>query len=164
MGFLKELPKVLESKRVRRWYTILEADASLDAPAVEVNIAYLDPQRNEQLQSSYKKKKGEPGLDLDGNKGKNFKWDILKDIVAKGFTEGSEQRWRGVTKTNLRRLCPAFMTYPELLEDLPAEDEIPFTTEDLQQVAKEMADEYFLEIYRASEALNDFVASELKKT
>lgn len=157
---LRSIPKVLEKKRRRIWVEVLPADEKMDLPAVEFYEGFISPTLNDQIASDYRKKDGS-GLDLSGDKIKKFRKDVLLSILFQGFKEGDEPRWRGMSKQNLIRLCPSFMENPELLEDV--EDPIDFNQTNVQVVAEEIFDDYFMKSYTAAQDLSTYSKEALQE-
>lgn len=157
--FLRDIPKVLESKRARRDVEVLAEDRSLECPAVIFSVGYCDSARSENLISRYRKKDGK--LDVEGSRGVQFKQDIMRDVVLLG--RNSDIRWSGLTLRNLRRLCPAYMEHPELLPDGDETKELELGDDDLIVLAGQMLDDYVLALYIESQNLSEFAREQINK-
>jgi hypothetical protein len=149
MSLIKEIPKMLESKRLTRKMTILDPDDRLGLPRLEFEIASLGDKRLSSLTDAYTKKKGTSAAEII-----DFRKAVCHEVV---------KDWSGMCTENARRLCLVLAEHPELIDENVPRD-WPFDPDDLQFIAEHMPIVTFNDILNESLDVNAFAKEELAKT
>lgn len=166
MSLLTKVPQVLERRRPRRWFTLLSADPDQDAPAVELEISFVDEATQEAISKAGKRVKTDSLV--DNKEWKKFKANTIERVL--NLTQDHQgDVWRGVNKYNLMRMCPFFMQNPETLDDLPKDENgidlpIPFDKDDARVIWENIDEELFSVILDASRDREEYAREVYSKT
>lgn len=151
MGLIREVPGVLEPKRMQRWIEVLSADDELELPKVEFLTGIINEQKIGAFLKPFRKRDKEIDMNIE-QQGK-FRKIALGDSVSD---------WRGVTKENAMRLCEVIAANPELVEGFPKEG-AEFNPDDLAFIAEHMNGIFFNGWLDQALRLEEFAKEQMKQ-
>lgn len=137
-----------EEKVPTRWVTVWEEEPSIEAPKLEVEIAYLDPDDWERMCRQYKR-----GIQF------GLGWVQLlqskdRERLLTGFLKKTLKGIKGLGRKNLPRISAQFASKPAALEQVP--DTIEFSDELVEELAVLINHDTFIILHTAATDLNEF--------
>ena len=143
---LRETPE--EEKVPTRWVTVWDEEASIGAPKLEAEIAYLDPDDWERMARPFKK-----GIQF------GLMWVQLlpskdRTRLLTGFLKKILKNTRGLGRKNLARISGAYLNKPAALAKVP--EEIEFSEEVLEDLAALINHDTFTILQTLATDTNEF--------
>lgn len=152
LSHLREAPRAEQAPR--RWQMVMDADPTVGAPALRVEVEYCDDDDWVLMSRKYRPRGSE--VPLGPFWIKELTSDKRNELIA-AFFKRYLKNMTGVCKENLPRFCPKAMNNVKLLESLP-EGEIPFDAELRDDLAVLCTTDFFFGVWGAATNLQDFGA------
>lgn len=152
MGILSSLKTDTPATERTRWVEALEEDPASGEPAVEVQVAYINQNKMQNLIKPFQNKSNPSDSDE-----KKFRKSVMR----------ASRDWRGVTVGNLTRLSDWLLEHPDEINQIAAAleegglDELPYSLEDAQWLCERMDGVVFKKILDGASSQADFAAEAL---